>query len=338
MTEKIINTINPQNKDLKEFTPDELLIFLEKLNRLLRLEPEGNNVFEENMQAGDLVSPTKEVKMMIINDLCEGIKNIEDKDACAAMVYYTLLNLHMFSDGNGRTSRFIYDLISDNLSDDNIHYYFHKDSGKVTDEKGDLEVSKGILDISIVNRIPDEIILNYLNFIPQDVLDKYDWFSVYKGKKIDTIMSQKVLDELGNKNIADLKHILSDGYGALLSPGGIAMLYGFYKKGQLDIVVKNSDQIINERRKSGFYEKSVNRGLDRKFRFEIYENPELISSWTVDDFKDVIKMGNYVKYLRLKSIIDIFVEPQKFINSDTGNTYKYDILTNFGQNKKNKSV
>ena len=63
------------------------------------------------MLAGDLVSPTKEVQMKTLEYLTQNMSKVPDKKARATMVYYTLLNLHMFSDGNGRTSRFMYDLI-----------------------------------------------------------------------------------------------------------------------------------------------------------------------------------------------------------------------------------
>ena len=48
----------------------------------------------------------------------------------------------MFSNGNGRTSRFMYDLISENLSDENAVFYFHGDG-----ERNDLEQARGIMDI-----------------------------------------------------------------------------------------------------------------------------------------------------------------------------------------------
>ena len=64
----------------------------------------------------------------------------------------------MFSDGNGRTSRFMYDLISGDLDEKNLSYYFHKDSNNTFEQKNKLELDKGILDITEVNRIPDKIL------------------------------------------------------------------------------------------------------------------------------------------------------------------------------------
>lgn len=100
MINKIINLVNPDNKDLSELSKDELLELLVKLNKCLRCLDESENVLEENMLAGDLVSPTKEVQMKTLEYLTQNMSKVPDKKARATMVYYTLLNLHMFSDEN----------------------------------------------------------------------------------------------------------------------------------------------------------------------------------------------------------------------------------------------
>lgn len=151
MLDTVIHLINPDNKDLDELSKDEILEMLIKLNKCLRCLDESVNVVEENMIAGDLVSPTKEVQIKILEYLTENLQKVPDKKTRATMVYYMLLNLHMFNDGNGRTSRFMYDLISGDLSEETISYYFHKDSNNVKEQKNNLEEAKGILDVSIVN-------------------------------------------------------------------------------------------------------------------------------------------------------------------------------------------
>ena len=67
MINKIINLINPDNKDLSTLSKDELLELLTKLNRCLRCLDESENVIEENMMAGDLVSPTHEESIRIFD-------------------------------------------------------------------------------------------------------------------------------------------------------------------------------------------------------------------------------------------------------------------------------
>ena len=67
-------------------------------------------------------------------------------------------------------------------------------------------------------------------------------------------------------------------------------------------------------------------GIPGRLNFSIYKNPEMVADWNIDDFREVIKMGNTVKYARLKCLIDIFVEPEKYINIDTGKPYIADII------------
>lgn len=93
------------------------------------------------------------------------------------------------------------------------------------------------------------------------------------------------------------------------------MLYMIQKKGQL----KEWIECNQEDEKKGI-------AVPGRFNISIYINPERIADWQPEDFREVIRKGNEFKYARLKSIIDIFVYPEKYINEDTGNTYAADIL------------
>lgn len=318
MLNKIIKLVNPDNKDLREMSKDEILELLIKLNKCLRCLDESENVIEENMLAGDLVSPTRDVQTKILEYLTESLSKVYDKKARATMVYYTLLNLHMFSDGNGRTSRFMYDLISGDLSEENISYYFHKDSNNVKEQKNDLEESKGILDISIVNQIPDALIGKQLKFIPKEILSNYNWITVgytNSSPSTDSIIPKSVLKQLSEKELQDLHKILRDGYGMQLCPSGLAMLYVSNKKGQL----REWININNINLSQGI-------GVPGRLNFSIYKNPDMVANWNTDDFREVINVGNAVKYARLKCVIDVFVEPEKYINIDSGKPYIADII------------
>ena len=319
MLDKIINTINPDNKDLSELSVNEMLELLIKLNKILRCMDASENVIEENMKAGDLVSPTREVQAKTLEYLTQNMRKVQNKKARATMVYYTLLNLHMFGDGNGRTSRFMYDLISGDLSEDNISYYFHKDSNNIENQRNDLENAKGILDISVVNQIPDEFLGEQLSFIPKEVLENYNWITVGhtdSSPSTESIIPKSVLEELSKKEIQDLDKILQDGYGVRLCPSGVAILYVSNKKGQLRKWVDKNNRDIAQ----GIV------GIQGRLNFSIYKNPDMVAEWNVDDFREIITIGNEVKYLRLKCLIDIFAEPEKYINNDSGNTYMNDIL------------
>lgn len=323
MINKIVNLINPNNKDITTLSKDEFLELLIKLNKYLRCLDESETVLCENMVAGDLVAPTKEVQMKVLEYLTQNISKVQDKNARAALVYYILIDLHIFSDGNGRTARFMYDLISEDLSEEKLSYYFHKDSNNVQMQNNDLENSKGILDIYFVNQIPDDLLKGQLSFIPDGILEMYKWITVgysTTSPTTDTIIPKSVLSQLTNKELKDLDLILHDGYGQSLTPSGLAMLCVANKKGELDKWINLNDRQTQELEKAGI------KGMTERLNFSIYKNPEMIANWTLDDFREIIKVGNEVKYTKLKTLINIFVEPEKYINADSGNTYLDDIL------------
>ena len=224
MIDEILSSINLVNRDIRYLSSQEFLLCLEKLNRILRNIKTDENVFGVNMVAGNLVSPTYEVRMSIIDYLCNAMRVIDDKFACAAMVYYVLLNLHMFSDGNGRTSRFVYDLISGDLNDNNMAYYFHRDSGVIKNDRNDMERNKGILDVTELEDIVDELLLGYVDFIPREIMEKYSWITVGHTDSspfIGDILPGYITLELSENEVSDLEKILTDGYGMGKEPEGI---------------------------------------------------------------------------------------------------------------------
>jgi hypothetical protein len=317
MIERIKKIINPENKDLDNMSLNEMIELLTKLNKSLRcLEDEEVRI--DGMTASDLVAPTREVQDKVLEYLINNMKNIKEPKAKAAAFYYTLLNLHMFSDGNGRTSRFMYDLISGDLNESNVAYYFHKDSSQTQEQKNQLEEEKGILDISIVNRIPDEILAEQLQFIPSGMLELYPWITVghtESSPDTDKIIPEEILKQLSEKELRNLDIILRDGYGVSLCPSGLAMLYVIQKKGQLNEWVKYNKQAEEQ-----------GIAIPGRFNISIYRHPERIANWNAEDFREVINAGNAIKYARLKSLIDIFAYPEKFINKDTGHIYLNDII------------
>lgn len=315
--------------DIKNMNKEQFLEYIIYLNRRLRNIDNNENVLDDCMEAGDLVSPTREVKDRILNYLCLNMKKCQDDISCAAMVYYILINLHMFSDGNGRTSRYLFDLLAGNNYDDNIGYYYHKDSGMVDATKSGFEKTRGILDPLIVNSsIVDQILYDKLTFIPKEVLEKYFWFVVGvipEFLEINNILPSDVSKELTSHELSSLGQILCDTNGCCLTPAGLSMLYVCLKKEQLD---KWIDLEIN----NNSIEVQKKFGIEGRFCFPIFKHSDLISDWKVEDFKTIIVIGNEIKFERLKAIIDIFVSPKLLIDKDSGIPYRDKIIYNIELN------
>lgn len=318
MIDKIMKEINPDNKEIDSLNSVEFLELLKNLNICLRRLSNGTDVMDENMVVGDLVSPTKEVQIAILEYLVQSLSSVEDKKAKAAMVYYTLLNLHMFSDGNGRVARFMYDLISGDMNEDNAERYYHNNDETLSNDGFDLEKDKGIDDFFYVTKIADKFIGSQFDFIPQEVLDKYWWITVGRtnsSPKLSSIIPENVLKRLSSKELLDIDKILRDGYGMKLCPSGLAMLYVSQKKGQLGEWIEKCDRNIDN-----------GKGLSGRLNFSIFRNPSMIADWEIDDFRELVNVGNRVKFARLRCVVDMFVYPNRYVNDVTGNAYADEVL------------
>lgn len=231
----------------------------------------------------------------------------------------------MFSDGNGRISRYLFDLLLGNISDDNMGFYYHRDSGMVEDTKDNFEYSRGILDVSIVNSsIVDEILYDKLTFIPSEFLEKYFWFTIgYVPEDIciDDILPLNVSEELTSDEKESLGQLLNDTSGCCFTPAGLSMLYVCLRKGQLDRWIKLplNNLSIDEQKE---FE------IEGRFIFPVFKNFDLISDWKSDDFRTMINVGNEIKFERLKTIIDIFANSELVIDKDTGVAYRDEIIYN----------
>lgn len=318
MIDKIMKEINPDNKEIDSMNSVEFLELLKNLNVCLRRLSNGTDVMDETMVVGDLVSPTKEVQIAILEYLVQNLSSVEDKKVKAAMVYYTLLNLHMFSDGNGRVARFMYDLISGDMNEDNVERYYHNNDETLSNDGFDLEKDKGIADFFYVTKIADKFIGSQFDFIPQEVLDKYWWITVGRtnsSPNISSIISEDVLKKLNSKELLDIDKILRDGYGMKLCPSGLAMLYVSQKKGQLEEWLNKCDRDIEN-----------GKGLSGRLNFSVFRNPDMIADWEIDDFRELVNVGNRVKFARLRCAVDMFVYPNRYVNVETGNTYADEVL------------
>lgn len=58
------------------------------------------------------LSPPVEIKGLLLKEVFEALKRIPNNDDRAALIYYSFLAIHPYSDGNGRTARLLSEIIS----------------------------------------------------------------------------------------------------------------------------------------------------------------------------------------------------------------------------------
>lgn len=89
------------------------------------------------LQAPPLLAPKKETQDKVLAHLLDVIPKIENPRYRAAAAYYTLVLLHLFRDGNGRTARTIFGILASDTDD-----YSTKGISKEFEEKNKLVYAK----------------------------------------------------------------------------------------------------------------------------------------------------------------------------------------------------
>ena len=104
---------------------DEFKSYLEKVNAALRdknIGEEDTGVRAQGMRVAGMVSLPYNLQLDVLQQYYQSLSKIDDNQEKAALSYYVLNDLHLFGDGNGRISRFMYQLF-DNSFD--INYLIH---------------------------------------------------------------------------------------------------------------------------------------------------------------------------------------------------------------------
>lgn len=134
------------DEKIQEMTVNGAYKYLTTLNGILRgVDKKRERGRRDNITVGDHVAPSADVQKVIMDDTVKALKNIKDNHYRATLAYYTVNYLHLFPDGNGRTSRAVYEIFDNDSFDLNSDDFIHRTDSQ--DEVGGhqgFERSKGI--------------------------------------------------------------------------------------------------------------------------------------------------------------------------------------------------
>ena len=66
-----------------------------------------------------------------------------------------------------------------------------------------------------------------------------------------------------------------------------------------------------------------------KFIFDFSSSPQMFDTWTADDYRKAIAIGEELKYYQLMNLLNVFTKPEDYKLPD-GKTYLEAILGNQG--------
>ena len=217
---------------IQKLKVSEILHIVTFLNKLLR-NKENENVICDSMGVGELVAPTSIIRETIIEKYLQTVKEISDNKLRAELTYHTFIKLHMFSDGNGRTSRLLYGLISGEIEDSS--WYIHSDAQK--NPNGSFCSYKGIEDEVEIDRQTE------LSPLPEQYITKHkllksvhQFKTYYNGIEcapIDKVISPDLLNQLTDEEKNSIFLIINDN-DSNYSIAGLTMLIVTSKNGQLE--------------------------------------------------------------------------------------------------------
>ena len=321
---------------IKNLTPESFMEFIMTINKDLRRTNE--EIISEGVIAGELVATTKSVREETINQLVDYLKQEPDMKEAATLIYCLIINFHMFSDGNGRTARFIYDLFSNKIDESQFMYYFHDENNQHYEGKKDFEQVRGIVDLGEINWITNSFIESDI----KDIIEEYPHldnkiivcgiggFYADRQNRLEKMFKEEFNLDLTEEEYAELVQLLTDDGGVIYTPSGLGMLLVSIENGDIEAWIKMNAELIEDCKD----DPSIYSTVSQRMAFSIKKGKDLLSKWTSDDFRKVIKVANQVKQRQLSHLINVFINPDDY--SYDGVTPLKDYFVD--QNSVNKDV
>lgn len=262
-------------------------------------------VSENVVRVGSIMGVRPELREELFENVFNSLKKLDNNQDRAMLLYYQLLRLHMFSDGNGRTSRFFYELFNKQGDFESINKYFiHKDdsqSSTTSYNKRDesFDSVNGFLDERLLSEKLGGSIFKFFEKYVKEVPE------CLKDKRVNALECDD--DFRNNCNISEVNKI----FDSCMSPDEKKVFKNYLndcKVGKITLAAAviaiininkgNLDYII-EQDKKGYSNPNA-------FVFNI-ANPDTFHNWNREDFLEAIRLGDEIKKHNINLLNDIFV-------------------------------
>lgn len=333
--EEILSMLKDEQKTdefLSTLTGEDVKRLLLYVNSRVRNIPiEENKFCEETMCAGGLVSPDNEIQNRYFEKIAEALKNVKGKKDRATMMFYLINELHLFEDGNGRTSRAIFEMFTNKdfsfeNNDTLTHTYSNGNEHAIVDHN-DFQRNNSIEGSCYAEQCSNCFL--YKSLMKSGIIPDIDF---YKKKILINTDADELLEHNMNEGINEdnnpvfvpeevkrqlsyiqfkqIQNSLADNNGSLVTTSGMALL----------LMAQNG--IMGDLTE---YEYANGDALTFTVDRESGTGEEHLSKFKKEDYFKTIGIASILKEGMLDMILDFFEQSNNFRFNDTATIR--DILT-----------
>ena len=313
----------------------ELLIFLNSEARGITNEEGGffqieGKYFEDGtykepyMIVGQLKAPKKEIQNKAIEKMAKMLKQVKNVNYKAVIMYNLLNYLHLFEDGNGRTSRLVYDLIlNGEINKNDIKKYYSHETGEIVGKRNSWDKTRNVQDPTTITTVASQFLMKYLLnegliYSPNEDLSKHLCIKTISGGESSALyMSKNNKSQLSRKTLDYVNRALTDNNESI-SSSALSLLIMLTQKEDLQFL-KNYYSNKEFKIEGGFIRNVICIGNSRDE--EDYDvlgaYPEEISkrvfrNWLPEDYLKVIDITDKLKECIIDLLIDFAERPDSF--------------------------
>jgi|GEM_PF-4599812 len=338
------NKLKKDDGQFKEFLKttgkQDIRRYLDHVNQRLReISSKERGVLKEGkMVVASLISPNKETQMGVLDYEIDALAQMDNLRYRAISAYYIINDLHLYPDGNGRTSRAIFELLDspdadlseqqnflshDNNKDqlgssDHGAYKFEESKNIVATKDFNQFAMLGFLE-EMSSKNDDTFISDLRDNMEARIKDNgRNIFWIYGGLQnympgdfgIPALNKNTGFSSLNDEEKERVCCALRDGLSRV-SVSALAMLEFYREKGQ-------QNEFLERTKKKdtnwGYDVWSINIDPDQEEK-DFFGHCEC-EDWNKEDFLHYASLAESIKEQVLKTSVDIFANPNKYKYSD----------------------
>ena len=332
--------LKKDDKEFKSFieTTDkqDMHRYLSHINQKLREVSSKKRGFHDGrMVVAGLISPNRETQTRVLDYEIDALAQMDNPRYRATSAYYMINDLHMFPDGNGRTSRVVFELLDSpeaNISEQQ-QFFSHEDNrdqlGAAKHGAYEFQKTKNIIITQDFNQLA---MLGYLEKINSDnegddiiseLRDSLEArikensgniFKVYGGLQnyspgdttIPALKNNEGFSSLDDEDKDRVCCALRDDLSRV-SVSGLAMLKFYQEKGQQNEFLERT-----KKRNNYFNYDTWMINIDPDPKEKKFFGHCECEDWSKEDFLHYAELAESIKEQVLKTSIDIFVNPDDY--------------------------